>query len=134
MSRQESRRIVVAVAVTVMACQAPLPAQEAEGGASAPAAQEPPLIVAAQISTDRSTLTVSGVNLGTVAPTLSMGLSALRVTAVVPAGTVRQPDAVTATLPAELPPGTYLLALTRAVDEEVAIFYLAVPPVGAVYQ
>ena len=129
-----ARVMAVAVAVAALAGQARLPAQEGEGVASLSVPLAPPLIAAAQMSVDRSTLIVSGVNLGSVTPTLSMGLSALTVTAVAPAGRVGDPDVVTALLPAEVLPGTYLLALTRGGDEEVAIFYLAVPPVGAVYQ
>ena len=56
------------------------------------------------------------------------------VTAIEAPGTAIDPDDVTATLPVDVLPGTYLLALTRAEDEEVAVFYLSVPPVGAVYQ
>lgn len=122
------------VVLTVLAGPARLAAQEGSGSTSPAVALEPPLIVSARMSADRSLLVVSGVNLGSLAPTLSLGLSALPVLAIEPSGVFGDPDVVTATLPGEVSPGTYLLALTRSGDEEVAIFYLAVPPIGAVYQ
>ncbi len=133
-----SRRQMMRMAMVTMALAAfpgqRFSAQEAEGLSSESVPLGPPLIAAAQMSVDRSTLTVLGLNLGSITPTVSMGLSALAVTGIAPAGKLGDTDVVTTALPADVPPGTYLLALTRGGDEEVAIFYLAVPPVGAVYQ
>ena len=134
MNKRQTSHIIAAVALTYLVFQPGVFAQEGVDGVRAPVPLEPPLIVSARMSADRSLLLVSGVNLGSLAPTLSLGLSALPVLAIEPSGVFGDPDVVTATLPGEVSPGTYLLALTRSGDEEVAIFYLAVPPLGAVYQ
>ena len=133
-TRQWHRMVTAIAAIAMLAGQARPEAQEGEVPAGLPEAPGPPLIAAAQMSADRFRLTLSGLNFGSATPIVSLGLSALTVTAIEPASTITDPDVVTAGLPADLLPGTYLLALTRAVDGEVAIFYLAVPRVGAVYQ
>ena len=121
------------VAVVVAAWHAYPAAQEGEN-LPGPEATGPPLIVAAQASADLSSVTVSGLNFGNEAPTVSLGLSALTVTTVQPGVKAGDADMVTAALPAGVTPGTYLLALTRAGDKELAVFYVAVIPLGAVYQ
>ena len=127
------RRVVGGVAVVVAVWQAYPAAQEGENFPR-PEAVGPPLIVAAQASADLSSVTVSGLNFGKEAPTVSLGLSALTVTTVQPGVKAGDADMVTAALPAGVTPGTYLLALTRAGDKELAVFYVAVIPLGAVYQ
>ena len=111
---------VVGLALTVMA---------------APAAATPPLIASAQASADQTTLVIAGVNF-VVAPTdtedpgagaarppgVSLALTPLPVTA-------SSATSVTATLPAMLPAGTYLVVLARS-DSELAVSYLTVGAVG----
>ncbi len=128
------RRAAGGVALVAAMSHAHATAQEGEN-LPGPEAAGPPLIVAAQASADLSSITVSGLNFGNETPTVSLGLSALTVTMVQPAGVkTGDADMVTAALPAGVAPGTYLLALTRAGDKELAVFYVAVVPLGAVYQ
>ena len=79
-----------------------------------------PLIASAKVSTDLTTLSVSGLNFvsdGTT-PSVSLALTALPVTSA-------SATAVTATLPESLEAGTYLLLLTRG-DQQAAAFYVTV--------
>ena len=85
-----------------------------------------PLIASAKVSADRATLTVGGLNFGADAPSVSLALTPLPVTA-------SSATSVTATLPASLEAGTYLLLLTRS-DREAAAFYVTVDAGVAVWQ
>ena len=97
-------------------------------GLAAPAGA--PLIASALVSTDLTTLTITGLNLasssagngGEAFPSVSLALTALPVTA-------SSATLVTATLPASLQAGTYLLLLSRS-DGEAAAFYVTVGAVG----
>ena len=131
--RGKWRRAASGVALVVAVWHAAPAAQEGENFPG-PEAVGPPLIVAARASADLSSVTVSGLNFGNEAPTVSLGLSALTVTAMQPGVKAGDADLVTAALPAGVTPGTYLLALTRAGDKELAVFYVAVIPLGAVYR
>ena len=87
-----------------------------------------PLIASAKVSTDLTTLSVSGLNFvidGTT-PSVSLALTALPVTSA-------SATAVTATLPESLEAGTYLLLLTRG-DQQAAAFYVTVDAGVAVWQ
>lgn len=88
-----------------------------------PSPQKPPAILAAVLSADLSTLTLTGLHLGTGTPAVSLAATSLTVTGATP-------TTVTALLPAGLQTGTYLLALTRAGDRAMAIFYLSVGAVA----
>ena len=102
--------------------------------APATATTTTPLIASAQVSADLTTLVITGLNFATppsgtdapgttpAAPTVSLALTPLPVTA-------SSATSVTATLPAALGAGTYLLVLTRS-DRELAIFYLTIGAVG----
>ena len=89
-------------------------------GAEAQTPTDAPLIASAQVSVDRTTLTVSGLNFATdgAAPHVSLALTPLPVLA-------WSATSVTATLPAPLEAGTYLLQLGRS-DQQSAIFYVTV--------
>ena len=116
---------VVVLALAVAACGARPAAQEE---VERPGPVPPPLVVAAQVSGDQSLLTVSGLHLGP-GPGVTLGLSPLAVSGYVPAP-AGGAEVVTAWLPPGMRPGTYLLALTRASDAEVALFHLTVGAVG----
>ena len=87
--------------------------------APATATTTTPLIASAQVSADLTTLVITGLNFATppsgtdapgttpAAPTVSLALTPLPVTA-------SSATSVTATLPAALGAGTYLLVLTRS--------------------
>ena len=89
-----------------------------------------PLIASAQVSGDQTTLTLTGLNLAAAAgestdgvlPSVSLALTPLPLTA-------SSPTLVTATLPAPLEAGTYLVLLQRSGDQ-AATFYVTVGAVG----
>lgn len=87
-----------------------------------------PLIASAKVSSDLSTLTVSGLNfmIDGSTPSVSLALTALPVTAA-------SATSVTATLPGSLEAGTYLLLLTRG-DQQAAAFYVTVDVGIAIWQ
>ena len=88
-----------------------------------------PLIASAQVSGDQ-TLTLTGLNFAAAAgestdgvlPSVSLALTPLPVTA-------SSPTLVTATTPAPLEAGTYLVLLQRS-DDQAATFYVTVGAVG----
>ena len=85
-----------------------------------------PLIASAQVSADRATLTIGGLNFGDPAgsaPTLSLALTPLPVTA-------WSATSVSATLPASLEAGSYLVLLVRG-DQQAAAFHVTVDAVDA---
>ena len=134
MTKMRRWRRVVGGAVVLMAAWQAYPAAQEGENLPLPEAVGPPVVVSAQVSADLSSVTASGLNFGTETPTMSLGLSALTVMAVQSGVKAGDADTVTAALPADVAPGTYLLALTRAGDKELAVFYVAVIPLGAVYQ
>lgn len=87
-----------------------------------------PVIASALVSADQTTLTITGLNLATTTggnagvPSVSFALTPLPVAA-------SSVTLVTATLPASLQAGTYLLLLSRS-DGEAAAFYVTVGAVG----
>lgn len=114
--RQKMHRVVGLVVVLAIVGTARVPAQVGTPPAPTP---NPPAILSAVLSADLSTLTLTGLHLGTGTPAVSLAATSLPVTGATP-------TAVTARLPAGLQAGTYLLALTRAGDRAMALFYLSV--------
>ena len=105
------------------------------GLSPAEATAEPPLIAAAQVSTDRAALVMTGEHFVVAptdtegegadppaSPTVSLALTPLAVTA-------SSATSATASLPAMVEAGTHLVVLTRS-DGQMAVFYLTTDAVG----
>lgn len=83
----------------------------------------PPMIVAAGVSFDGTMLVLEGVNFGSANPTVRLGTTQLTVRSA-------RPTFASMDLPANQAAGSYLVSLTRAGDNQVALFWVTLGAVG----